>query len=324
MNIKRIIKLLLRIGISIIFIIILLKNANILEIIESIVKTDHKILVFGVLFYLAGQLISAYKWQLLANAAGFKNKLIEYLDYYFIGMFFNLFLPTTVGGDITKCYYLSKGDARCRKAPAIYSVLADRYTGVAVIVWMATIAMFCPIGKVVPVGIKLIMALFSLIIIILTPFAPSFIMFFFKRKKWARTVLRDIKVYFSSPELVFKAIYWSFLFHLLIIGIHITIGHAMGLNIPIAYYFIIYPMSAIAGFLPVTFNGIGPREGTYIFFLSLIGIKSAAALAFGIYWFGIVLFSSLVGGLFYIKGKHTPPPEEFNITEEDLECSVSG
>jgi uncharacterized membrane protein YbhN (UPF0104 family) len=115
------------------------------------------------------------------------------------------------------------------------------------------------------------------------------------------------------------------LFHLLIIAIHVTIGQAMGLDIPVAYYFIVYPMSAMAGFIPIAFNGIGPREGTYIYFLSLISIKPSAALAFSIYWFGIVLFSSLIGGLFYIKGKHVPPPEEyeeFNFDDEDSELNV--
>ena len=35
------------------------------------------------------------------------------------------------------------------------------------------------------------------------------------------------------------------------------------------------------------------------------------------------MVSSLVGGIFYIKGKHTPPPEEFDPTTEDNE-SISG
>jgi len=306
---KRILKLFLRIAISAVFIYILISNSNVVEIAESLAETDHKILILGVVLYILGQLLSAYKWKLLAQAVGFQNKLKEYFDYYFVGMFFNLFLPTTVGGDITKCYYLAKGESR--KAPAIYSVLAERYTGVIVIVWMATIALFSPIGNMVPMQPKAFMAFLSFLIIIITPTFPHLFLPYTKKKKWVRTLLRDIKVYWDQPRLFVKALYWSTLFHLLIIAIHFTIGQAMGLDIPLAYYFILYPMAAMAGFIPIAFNGIGPREGTYIYFLALIGIKSSSALVFGIYWLGIVLFSSLIGGIFYIKGKRTAPPEEF-------------
>lgn len=54
----------------------------------------------------------------------------------------------------------------------------------------------------------------------------------------------------------------------------------------------------------------------YIYLLSLIGIKTPMALAFAIFWFGIVLCSSLIGGIFYIKGHHKPP-EEYNINIEE-------
>jgi len=177
--------------------------------------------------------------------------------------------------------------------------------------------MFFPVGDVVPLYIKLLMVALSLFILIATPLFPVVCMNFFKRKNWIRTMLRDVKIYWNSPRLITKALFWSLLFHVLIIAIHFTIGHAMSLDIPIGYYFILYPVSAIAGFVPFTFNGIGPREGAYIYFLSLIGIKSSAAIAFGVFWFGIVLCSSLIGGFFYIKEKHSPPPEEFEFAPEE-------
>ena len=71
LNKKKILKLLLRVGISIIFISFLLYSADTREIMKSVIETDHKVLLLGVVLYLAGQLISAYKWRLLAQAAGF-------------------------------------------------------------------------------------------------------------------------------------------------------------------------------------------------------------------------------------------------------------
>ena len=315
---KKTLKLLLRISISFIFIAFLLHTSNINDTFESLGKANHLILVLGIGVYILGQVVSSYKWKLLAEGVGFQNKFREYVNYYFTGMFFNLFLPTTVGGDVAKCYYLSKSDSKKRKAPAIYSVLAERFTGVAVIAWLGTLGMLFLYKDIVPFNIIIFMAVFSLTIALFTPFFPSLMMFFFKKKKWVRTMLRDIKPYWNNPKLVFRALYWSFFFHLLIIEIHIIIGNAMGLNIPVMYYFVVYPMAAMAGFIPLAFNGIGPREGTYVYFLSLIGIKQSSALAFGIFWFGIVLISSLIGGIFYVKGKYaTPPDEEFEFISEE-------
>ena len=314
---NKILKVLPRVIISIIFIFFLLYNANMADTFRAILRADHKIWLACIILYIVSQIISAYKWKIIAKSVGFQNKFKEYVDYYFIGMFFNLFLPTTIGGDVAKCYYLSKKDLNRRKAPSIYTVLAERYSGVVVIVWLATLTIFFPVGNVVPVQFKIFMVMLTLMILTITPLVPSFWLKFFKKKKWVRTMLRDIRIYWKNPGLVFRALGWSLIFHSVIILIHLLIANAMGIDVPLFYYFIIYPMSAIVGFIPLAFNGIGPREATYVYFFSLIGIKPADALAFSIFWFGIVLCSSLIGGIFYIRGKHSLPPEEFDMTDQD-------
>ena len=318
---SRIVKLGLRVGISIIFIMFLLHSTNILEIINSLIKSNHKIWTIGIAVYVFGQIVSAYKWSLLTKAAGFKKTLKEHIHLYFTGMFFNLFLPSTVGGDVTRCYYLSKGETGGKRRVA-YTVLAERFTGVVALVLMSTVAAFTSFGNPLPTFIKLFLVLLSITVIVVPlVFRQICSMLpdntFFIKKSTINRMLADTKVYWENPKLIFKALYWSFLFHLLIIAIHILIAQAMKVNIPVGYYFILYPLTSIAGFLPVSFNGIGPREGMYIYLLSLIAIKTPVALAFSIFWFGIVFFSSLIGGIFYIKGHHFPILEaEVNQNEE--------
>ena len=52
----------------------------------------------AVLLYMAGQALSAYKWQILLQPVGLIVPYFRTLAFYFTGMFFNLFLPTIVGG----------------------------------------------------------------------------------------------------------------------------------------------------------------------------------------------------------------------------------
>ena len=50
--------------------------------------------------YGCAQMVSATRWQRLARPLGFRNRLWEFVSFYFIGNFFNLLLPTSVGGDV--------------------------------------------------------------------------------------------------------------------------------------------------------------------------------------------------------------------------------
>ena len=51
---------------------------------------------------LAAQVVSAVRWQWLAQPLGFDGPLRHYITAYFVGMFFNLLLPTSVGGPSDK------------------------------------------------------------------------------------------------------------------------------------------------------------------------------------------------------------------------------
>ena len=63
----------------------------------------------GVLIYAAGQALSTWKWRLLLAPVGLGAvRTTRLLAFYFIGMFFNLFLPTVIGGDAVKAVLLAR------------------------------------------------------------------------------------------------------------------------------------------------------------------------------------------------------------------------
>ena len=51
--------------------------------------------VASVALYFATQVVSGLRWQLLARPLGFGGSVWRYTSLYFIGMFFNLMLPST-------------------------------------------------------------------------------------------------------------------------------------------------------------------------------------------------------------------------------------
>ena len=89
----------------------------------------------AVLLLAVTQVVSARRWQLLAGALGIAVRRSRIASYFFIGMFFNLVLPTSVGGDVVRAYYLTGRSGH--KLPAFVSVLSDRINGFYVLLALA-------------------------------------------------------------------------------------------------------------------------------------------------------------------------------------------
>ena len=99
----------------------------------------------------------------------------------------------------------------------------------------------------------------------------------------------------------------SLLIHLVQAWMHVLLGRALYVEIPWSYALILYPLVGTFAALPLSLNGIGLREGGYLFMLGLIGINSERAVAFGLLWFMIVAVDSLVGGVAFILKKSPKP-----------------
>ncbi|HEX3408894.1 MAG TPA: lysylphosphatidylglycerol synthase transmembrane domain-containing protein, partial [Candidatus Binataceae bacterium] len=99
--------------------------------------------------YVASQVMSAWRWRLLARLNAIPGPFREYLAYYFVGVFTNLFVPGLVGGDAARALYL--GRRHNRLAGAIASVVADRGIGLlALFIFAATCALAMGTGALPP------------------------------------------------------------------------------------------------------------------------------------------------------------------------------
>ncbi|HEY9712106.1 MAG TPA: lysylphosphatidylglycerol synthase transmembrane domain-containing protein, partial [Chroococcales cyanobacterium] len=129
-------------------------------------------LVTAVVFYLSTVVVNAYRWQILAAAVGLHKPLMKMVQFCFVGMFFNLFLPSTVGGDFTRCYYLSKGTGKY--GSATYSVLADRVVGISVLFLFASLGILLgPGGGGIPWHLKGPIFASSLAVFFVLPMMPK-------------------------------------------------------------------------------------------------------------------------------------------------------
>ncbi len=94
-----------------------------------IARTDLVLFLLSFILLAGRNIASALRWKILLEVCCHTTSVMLLTKFYFIGLFFNFFLPTSVGGDIARGYYLySRGGS---KAVAISSILAERLMGVA-------------------------------------------------------------------------------------------------------------------------------------------------------------------------------------------------
>ena len=134
-----------------------LTRIHIERFVNTFASADVSYVVLTLVVYLLSQLVSAVRWMVLARPLGFKTSFKALVHYYLIGMFFNLFAPSTVGGDISRVYYLSRDDANHSQKtmasstmPAAVSVFIDRAIGMVVLVWLGAVGLFFFPGYAVP------------------------------------------------------------------------------------------------------------------------------------------------------------------------------
>ncbi|HTF93373.1 MAG TPA: lysylphosphatidylglycerol synthase transmembrane domain-containing protein, partial [Verrucomicrobiae bacterium] len=83
-----------------------LSRIHIERFVHTFATADYSYIGLALVVYLCCQVISALRWFTLARPLGIETPFKDMLRYYLIGMFFNLFAPGTVGGDVSRVYYL--------------------------------------------------------------------------------------------------------------------------------------------------------------------------------------------------------------------------
>jgi len=281
---------------------------------QAALNANPAFLSAAVLLFLSATILNAKRWQLLAGAVGLQKPLLPLIQYCFIGLFFNLFLPSTVGGDFSRCYYLSKGTGRY--VNAFYSVLADRAIGIAVLFMFAAVGvMVGPGGGGLPWQLKAPIILGALTIFCVVPALPRLTRKILGPENFISRQMNNsvAQVYWEDKRLMGISMALSIIMQVIIVVCHILVGQSLGLSqIPLWYYFVFYPSVAVLGFITPSFNGIGIREWAYTYFLTMMGVDRAHALTYALMWLGMITFSSLVGGLVYMLG-------HFQFSKEEAE-----
>jgi uncharacterized membrane protein YbhN (UPF0104 family) len=268
---------------------------------DSLQELPPLVWLVAALMYLGAQVLSSIRWFILSHTLSFPGQWRSYLVFYFVGMYFNLFLPTSVGGDVLKVHFLSREEGR--RLMAAYSVVGDRLFGLLAMVLLGAGA----IGlrpDILPPHFVTALWIGSIVIVCGLVGLPFFSKIF--RGFWPKLVdrLSDVLVLWQRPRKILAVLGLSFCLQALGMGAVAFLGSGIGIEIPLIFYFASLPLINIATAIPISFSGIGVREGTFVYFLGIKGIQPEQALCLGILFFSVQVATSILGGVAYGLGLH--------------------
>lgn len=262
-------------------------------------------LLVALALYQVGIPIRAYRWQALLRAQGVRVPLLKLVNLYYVGTFFNSFLPSGFGGDVVKMYELSRHGST--SAASISSVLVDRLIGLLVLFAMALVAL--PFSWRL-VGPEVIIVLLGLV----GGSALGLGLFFLLRPSEGKPVrtgllgklLANQKVaslhasfyQYDRPGIV-RAAVASLLFNICLILVQVCIGRAVGVAISPGYFAMFVPILSALLVLPISISGFGVREGGYVVLFGQAGVAADTAVAMSLLFYALNLATGLVGGVLY-------------------------
>jgi len=302
-------KFLARVFISLAFIglLVYLMKDDIPQILLTLKNVNRKLFGLAVLVFFSTVFILARRLQLIFAAEDVPIKFIESFNLTFVGYFFNNFLPTSVGGDIVKAMSASRITGEPVKS--VTSVLMDRLFGLFTFILIPSISLLFYLKHVdnpaVPLLIYSFLGVSVLVFFLLFnrnvarrfSFIESLLNAFRMGEK-ARKIYDGLHNFKNHKGVVVQAMLLSVLGQSVSIFVLYLMALALGTRASIIYFYLLVPVVHLISMLP-SLNGLGIREGAYIYFLTpYIGKGNAAAL--GILWLALLFLLSLVGGIIYL------------------------
>ncbi|MBI3972213.1 MAG: flippase-like domain-containing protein [Chloroflexi bacterium] len=246
--------------------------------------------------------VSAWKWQLLLQAHGLNVPGRRLFTSYLIGLFFNNFLPSNIGGDVVRVHDVAKYTGRGTAAAA--SVIGERLLAGLALAITAAVALVVSAGASSQVGssVGIVLAVFvALIGLIASARVRAALGRLVPRARdsvFAR-VAGQMGEAFGDRSAVGKVMVLSFAFHAVVVLLGWATFAAIGAPVSLGACFLYIPIISAIQLIPVSLNGLGVREGAYVFFFGSAGLAASQAVAASLLFGILVTAVSLAGGVLF-------------------------
>ncbi len=266
-------------------------------------------LAAGLIVTALGIVLSAWRWQRVLEVFDVHVPLRTLTKHYFAGQFVGNVLPSTVGGDVVR---VSRGATTTGSGSVAFaSVVLERLSGfiaLPLLVFIgflirpslvdnnhAWIALAIAFGTLVLLGLILVVA-----------GHPKIAGRFADRDNWMRfigAVHVGIDRLRRQPRDAFGVLGAAVVYQASVVAAVYCAVQALDITIPAAAVIAFIPAVAMGQTIPLSVSGFGVREGLLVLLLHPLGVSTSAAVALGLFWYGMLLIVSLLGAPAFAMGQ---------------------
>ncbi|MFA4993477.1 MAG: lysylphosphatidylglycerol synthase transmembrane domain-containing protein, partial [Candidatus Omnitrophota bacterium] len=312
---KKVLTLFFRIIISVVLLVLLFKLNKIdFEVLLNDIRgADKLFLALSFLIFFITHLLGFLRWKMLLNAIEINIPLKKLISSFSGGIFFSIFLPSTIGGDLVRTADLAVHTNKTKQV--IASVFLDRLSGYIGLVFVVLPAVLLGSDlihdKIVFSSVAVIVLLLVVVLLILfNNSIYSRIGKFLslpgagKIKEMIRDMHREIHVFRNHKRMVAGNLALSFVIQIIFpVSVYFT-GLALGIKINLIYFLIFLPIISAITLLPIAIGGLGLRESLYVVYFAKAGVIKQLALAMSLVSFSFMVFYGAIGGIIYVLTVH--------------------
>jgi len=305
---------LLKILITALFFVYIFGKVDLQQFANTIRGARIELLAGAILAFCICHFLCVLRWRILIHPLMPAPPLLRLCGIYCIGIFFNLTFPTTIGGDVVKVYYAGKPSGTY--AESFASIFLDRDIGM-----LAMMIIACSTVLIYPVsvpGISIPLILWSVFILFIlgniAVFTPRFhriLRNFLQKPRLGKifakidNVAKAFLVIGKNPAALWMSLGFSFANQALGCAAVCIIARSLGISIPLYYFLIFVPVVTLISMIPISLNGMGLREYSFMSLFGAIGVADESCIALGLLYSFMVILTSLPGGVVYIflRGK---------------------
>ena len=299
----------LRIGVSIALLFFLFRQIDEKSIWGIVKNIDKPLLLLAFAIFFLNYVLCFYRWRMLLKGAGIHLSLKRIIVSFSGGIFFNLFLPSTIGGDLIRSIDLG---VHTKKPKEIFAtVILDRLSGYIGLVIVTLSALFFGYRFIQSKSVATaVLVIASILIGILLVFFNDFVYSRINKllhspkagkiREYITDVHKEIYVFRRHKMIIVSNILLSIIVQAISPLVFYIIALALGVHINIVYFFVYLPIIGAITLLPISIGGLGLRDATTVFFFAQAGLSKDVSFAMSLLNFSFLAVYAGIGGIIYV------------------------
>jgi uncharacterized protein (TIRG00374 family) len=297
---------------------------------QSFLRINIWIFALALGLYIIGQILVALRWWLLLRSQSIFIPFLPVVRLLFLGLFYNNVMPSSVGGDLLRAWYVTKHTDK--RFEAALCVFVDRIIGLfCTLIIAAFFYLLFLRGETLPMSAKKspgflnsiaeqkttfiwLFGFIALIFCVLLLYGKSRAML---KKICLNIISQSLKLveklkeaaflYCKRPLILLMAFWITVFLQLMDITGLWFVGRNLGITVSIKYYFAFFTLTWALGAVPVSIGGAVVIEGLLVLLFSHVaGVERGTALALALCQRIIWILSSLPGAVIHLVGAHLP------------------